>query len=114
MVPLGMPIAVLLAAIMTLGNIGENYELVAIKSSGISLIRFIMPLIIVAVLVSGLSFLFANNIGPVANLKGHDHVILGYAPTPYRHLNRAYLTMAFKIMLYMLASWPKVAAKCAI
>ncbi|MBK6611532.1 MAG: LptF/LptG family permease [Sphingobacteriales bacterium] len=69
MVPLAMPIAVLLAAIMTLGNIGENYELVAIKSSGISLIRFIMPLIIVAVLVSGLSFLFANNIGPVANLK---------------------------------------------
>ncbi|MCE3282092.1 MAG: rane protein, partial [Chitinophagaceae bacterium] len=49
--------------------LGESFELVAIKSSGISLFRFMMPLLVVAILISGVSFLFSNNIIPIANLK---------------------------------------------
>ena len=46
-VPLALPIAVLLSSIMTLGSLGENYELVAFKSSGVSLFRIMRPLLIV-------------------------------------------------------------------
>src|SRR6188474_2885291 len=66
---LAMPIAILISSIMTFGNLGESFELVAIKSAGISLLRFMQPLTIVAVILSGIAFLFANNIIPVANLK---------------------------------------------
>jgi lipopolysaccharide export system permease protein len=68
-VPLALPLALLLSSIMTFGNLGESFQLVAIKSSGIPLLRFMMPLLIVAVFISGVAFLFANNIIPVANLK---------------------------------------------
>lgn len=68
-VPLALPLALLLSSIMTFGNLGESFELVAIKSAGIPLLRFMMPLLIVAFLISGVAFLFANNIIPVANLK---------------------------------------------
>ena len=69
MVPLALPLGILLASIMTFGNMGENYELVAIKSSGISLLRFMRPLLILMVFLSGAAFLFNNNVIPVANLK---------------------------------------------
>lgn len=69
LVPLALPLSILLASIMTFGNMGENFELVAIKSSGISLLRFMRPLFIFILFVSGLAFLFSNNIIPVANLK---------------------------------------------
>ncbi|MEP7317323.1 MAG: LptF/LptG family permease [Panacibacter sp.] len=68
-VPLALPLALLLSSIMTFGNLGETFELVAIKSSGIPLIRFMQPLFIVTVLLGSIAFLFANNIIPVANLK---------------------------------------------
>ena len=68
-VPLALPLALLLSSIMTFGNLGESFELVAIKSSGISLLRFMRPLMIVTILLAGVAFLFANNIIPVANLK---------------------------------------------
>lgn len=69
LVTLAMPIAVLLSSIMTFGKLGENFELVAIKSSGISLLRFMRPLLLVSIFLSGIAFLFANYIAPVANLK---------------------------------------------
>lgn len=69
LVPLALPLGVLLASIMTFGNMGENFELVAIKSSGISLLRFMQPLLIFIIGIGGLAFLFNNNIIPVANLK---------------------------------------------
>ena len=69
MVPLALPLGVLLASIMTFGNLGENFELVAIKSSGISLLRFMRPLLFFMILVSFGAFLFNNNVIPVANLK---------------------------------------------
>lgn len=69
LVPLALPLAVLLSSIMTFGNLGETFELVAIKSAGIPLLRFMQPLFIVSILICGVAFLFNNNIGPVATLK---------------------------------------------
>ncbi len=69
LVPLALPLSVLLASIMTFGNMGENFELVAIKSSGISFLRFMAPLLVFIIFVSGLAFIFSNNVIPVANLK---------------------------------------------
>jgi lipopolysaccharide export system permease protein len=68
-VPLALPLAVLLSSIMTLGNLGETYELVAIKSAGISLLRFLRPLFVVSIAITLLAFFFNNNVYPVANLK---------------------------------------------
>ena len=66
LVPLALPLAVLLSSIMTFGNLGETFELVAIKSAGISLLRFMRPLFIVSVFICGIAFLFNNYIIPVA------------------------------------------------
>ncbi|MEO7768013.1 MAG: LptF/LptG family permease, partial [Ferruginibacter sp.] len=66
---LAMPIAILISSIMTFGNLGESFELVAIKSAGISLLRFMRPLMLVAILLCGVTFLFANYVIPYANLK---------------------------------------------
>jgi lipopolysaccharide export system permease protein len=66
---LAMPIAILISSIMTLGNLGESFELVAIKSSGISLLRFLRPLILLSIVLCGITFLFANYVIPYANLK---------------------------------------------
>jgi lipopolysaccharide export system permease protein len=64
-----MPIAILISSIMTFGNMGEHFELVAIKSAGISLIRFMRPLLWVTLLLCGITFIFANYVIPYANLK---------------------------------------------
>ena len=69
LVPLALPLAVLLSSLMTFGNLGESLELVAVKSSGISLLRFMRPLFIVSLLICGVAFLFSNYIIPVAVLK---------------------------------------------
>ena len=68
-VPLALPLAVLLSSIMTLGNLGETYELVAIKSAGISLLRFLRPLFFVSTVITIIAFYFNNNVLPYANLK---------------------------------------------
>jgi lipopolysaccharide export system permease protein len=57
----------LLASIMTFGNLGENYELVAMKASGISLFRIMRPLLILAIILTCTAFYFANNILPKTN-----------------------------------------------
>jgi lipopolysaccharide export system permease protein len=69
LVPLALPLAVLLSSIMTLGNLGETFELIAIKSAGISLLRFMRPLFFVSLLLTIIAFFFNNNILPIANLK---------------------------------------------
>ncbi|GAA4459215.1 LptF/LptG family permease [Rurimicrobium arvi] len=69
LVPLAIPLAVLLASIMTFGALGENYELIAIKSAGVSLLRIMKPLFLLMVAISGFAFFFSNNIIPIANLK---------------------------------------------
>ena len=69
MLPLGLPLAVLLAAIMTMGNLGENYELLAMKSAGLSLVRITQPLLIFVSLIAVGSFFIGNNLVPYANKK---------------------------------------------
>jgi len=68
-VPLALPIAVLLSSIMTFGGMGEHYELVALKSAGISLSRFMRPLLAVSVALAIAGYMFSNFILPRANLK---------------------------------------------
>lgn len=69
MVPLALPLAILVASLMTLGNFGEHYELQAMKSAGISLYRILFPLILITTLLSCGAFFFANNVLPYTNLK---------------------------------------------
>ena len=69
LVPLALPLAVLLSSIMTFGSLGETYELVAIRSAGISLLRFMRPLFIITLIICGIAFTFSNFIIPVALLK---------------------------------------------
>jgi lipopolysaccharide export system permease protein len=69
LVPLALPLAVLLSSIMTFGNLGETFELVAIKSAGIPLLRFMRPLFITSLVICGIAFLFNNYFIPVAQLK---------------------------------------------
>lgn len=68
-VPLALPLAVLLSSLMTFGNMGEHYELVAMKAAGISLRKVMRPLVILSLIISILAFLFSNYVLPVANLK---------------------------------------------
>jgi len=68
-VPLALPLAILLSSLMTFGNMGEHYELVAMKSAGISLRKAMKPLVILSLLLSIAAFLFSNYVLPVANLK---------------------------------------------
>jgi lipopolysaccharide export system permease protein len=69
LVPLALPLAILLSSLMTFGNMGEFYELTAMKSSGISLRRIMLPLIFLVIVISFGAFVFANNVLPVTNLK---------------------------------------------
>lgn len=68
-VPTALPLSLLFSSIMTFGNLGESFELVAIKAAGIPLLRFMRPLLVISIFISGLAFLFANNIIPVTQLK---------------------------------------------
>jgi lipopolysaccharide export system permease protein len=68
-VPVALPLAILLSTIMTFGNLGESYETVAIKSAGISLGRFMRPILVASIFISGLAFFFNNNVIPVINLR---------------------------------------------
>src|SRR5690554_1236283 len=69
LLPYAFPLAMLLASIMTFGSLGENYELLAMKSSGISLFRIMKPLMVIAIFITGTAFYFANNILPHTNLR---------------------------------------------
>ena len=69
MVPLALPLAILLASLMAFGNLGEHFELTAMKSAGVSLIRVMSPLIIFLTFVSVGAFFFQNNVLPKAQVK---------------------------------------------
>jgi len=64
-----LPLSILLSSIMTYGSLGENYELVAIKASGISLRRAMYPMIVVVTILSLAAFIFSDNMLPIANRK---------------------------------------------
>ena len=69
LVPLSLPLAILLAALITFGNFGERFELLAMKAAGISLLKIMRPLIIFITFVCCISFYFQNVIGPQAQTK---------------------------------------------
>lgn len=69
LIPQALPLSVLLASIMTFGNLGESYELVAAKASGISIWRMFRPMFFLMVLIALFGFFVANSLIPMANLK---------------------------------------------
>ncbi|MBO7545101.1 MAG: LptF/LptG family permease [Paludibacteraceae bacterium] len=69
LVPLALPLAILLASLMTFGNLGEHFELTAMKSAGVSLFRIMRPLAISIALVSVGAFYFSNNVLPISQVK---------------------------------------------
>jgi len=71
-VPTALPLAVLLSSIMSFGKLAETYELVALKSAGVSLARIMVPMITLVSLIALGDFFFSNNVIPVANLKFHS------------------------------------------
>lgn len=68
-VPMALPLAILLSSLMCFGNLGEYYELVAMKASGISTWKVMRPLLYFSLTMSVLGFFFSNNVMPVANLR---------------------------------------------
>lgn len=80
LVPQALPLAILLATLITFGNLGESSELTAIKSAGISLMQVSRPLIIISVAISVLSLYFQNTVGPKSNTK-MAQIMLGMKQT---------------------------------
>ncbi|CAN5195915.1 hypothetical protein BH23BAC1_BH23BAC1_42810 [soil metagenome] len=72
MTPVAFPLAVLLSSLMTFGNLGEHFELTAIKSSGISLTRALLPIFIFTFIITLVAFFSNNYIVPRANLKAYS------------------------------------------
>ena len=66
LIPRSVPLAVLLASLISFGNLGEHFELLSMKSAGIPLIRILAPLIFVASFIAGASFIFQNRVSPYA------------------------------------------------
>jgi lipopolysaccharide export system permease protein len=71
-VPISLPLSILLASLMSYGNLGEHTELTAIKSAGIPLLRVLMPSFVFAMFVAYFSFWYNNKVTPWANLKGYS------------------------------------------
>ena len=69
LIPLALPLTVLLSSIMTTGNLAENNELTALKSSGLSLSKILSPLFVFILIISGITFYFSNYVIPNADLK---------------------------------------------
>lgn len=69
LVPAALPLAILLASLITFGNFGERYELLAMKAAGIPLIKIMRPLMVLVFIICGVSFYFQNVIGPMAQEK---------------------------------------------
>ncbi len=67
--PVALPLAILLSSLMTMGGMGEHYELIAFKSAGISLRKILTPLIVVSILLAVVAFFFSNNVLPHTTLK---------------------------------------------
>lgn len=69
LIPMSLPLAILLASLITFGNLGERFELLSMKAAGIPLIRILQPIIIFNILLCIGSFYFQNVTGPAAQKK---------------------------------------------
>ena len=72
MTPVALPLAVLLSSLITFGNLGEHFELTAIKSLGISLVRALAPIFAAVILLTGVAFLANNYLVPKAALEAYS------------------------------------------
>ena len=82
LVPMALPLAILLASLMTFGNLGERLELLSIKAAGVSLFKIMSPLIVVVLLISIGAFFFSNNVVPhsMSELRALMHEIQNQRP----------------------------------
>ena len=69
MIPLALPLSILLASLMTFGNLGERLELLAIKAAGVSLLKVMRPLILLVSVIAVMAFFFQNDVLPKAQVK---------------------------------------------
>ena len=69
LVPTSLPLAILLASLISFGNMGEQLELLAMKAAGVSLLRIMQPILVLVVFLTGTSFYFQNKTAPEAQLK---------------------------------------------
>ncbi len=69
LVPMALPMSVLLTSLLTFGNMGEQLELTAMKAAGIPLLRIMRPIFITALILTGVSFYFQNNVSPKAQME---------------------------------------------
>ena len=69
LIPQALPLSVLLSSIMTFGNLGESYELVAAKASGISIWKMFRPMLVIMFIIGIFGFFVSNILIPQANLK---------------------------------------------
>jgi lipopolysaccharide export system permease protein len=72
MTPIGMPLAVLLSTLITFGNLGEHFELTAIKASGVSMVRILRPIFLFVLLLTGIAFYTNNYLVPNAALEAYS------------------------------------------
>jgi len=71
-VPTAMPLAVLLSSLIAFGNLGEHFELTAVKSAGISLLRILRPIFVFVLFLTAAAFYANNNLAPKAPLKAYS------------------------------------------
>ena len=69
LIPTSLPLAILLASLITFGNMGEQLELLSMKAAGVSLVRIMAPILLVTLMVTGVSFHFQNKTSPEAQVK---------------------------------------------
>lgn len=74
LMPMALPVAVLIASVMTMGNFAEHYELAAMKSAGVPLLRVMMPLMLAGLAIAAFSFACSNYLIPVANLQARTRL----------------------------------------
>ncbi len=72
MTPVALPLAVLLSSLIAFGNLGEHFELTAIKSSGISMVRTLRPIFFFVLILTGVAFYANNNLVPKAALEAYS------------------------------------------
>lgn len=75
MIPLGLPLAMLLSGIMAMGNLGESFELLAMKAAGMSLMKIFRPLFVLVLLIAAGSYYISNDLVPKANKRMYDIII---------------------------------------
>lgn len=75
MIPLGLPLAMLFSAIMTMGNLGESFELLAMKAAGMSLMKIFRPLFVLVLMIAVGSYYISNKLVPYANERMYDIII---------------------------------------